>query len=281
MSQVAESNRYRVDVSPADAAWENAAPGWLKETRARARHRFEQLGFPSTADEEWKFTSVAAIEETKFAATPDERGALRRADLARFDLHEVAAHELVFVNGRFASELSTTARLHRGVRVESLAAALAGRSEVLETLLTRVAPFERRAFTALNTGLFVDGAFIHVPAGVTLDAPIHLLFVSTTDGAPVMVHPRVLAVVDANAHASIVESYVAPKGDRYLTNAVSEIVVGENASVDHYKVQRESLSGFHVAAMHVIGKRNARFQSHSLTFGGALVRNDIVAVLDG
>jgi len=268
-------------LATADAAWDTA-PSSLKDARDRARHRFEALGFPTTSDEEWRFTSVAPIAGTKFAPAVDRRSALRRADVAPFSLVDASAIELVFVNGLFSSELSSIPTVSRGLRVESLAAELAaGHSEILEKCLTRVAPFEQRAFTALNTGLFVDGAFIHVPAGDTVDAPIHLLFIATTDGRPAMVHPRVLVVVDQSAHASIVESYVSLNGDRYLTNAVTEVVVGENGSVDHYKFQRESLNGFHIASMHVITKRNARFQSHSLGFGGAIVRNDVGAVLDG
>jgi len=215
-------------LATADAAWDTA-PSSLKDARDRARHRFEALGFPTTSDEEWRFTSVAPIAGTKFAPAVDRRSALRRADVAPFSLVDASAIELVFVNGLFSSELSSIPTVSRGLRVESLAAELAaGHSEILEKCLTRVAPFEQRAFTALNTGLFVDGAFIHVPAGDTVDAPIHLLFIATTDGRPAMVHPRVLVVVDQSAHASIVESYVSLNGDRYLTNAVTEVVVGEN-----------------------------------------------------
>ena len=100
-----------------------------------------------------------------------------------------------------------------------------------------------------------------MPPGVILEAPIHVLFLSTAHGRPTVSHPRLLVVAGESGQASVVESYGGPKGDHYFTNAVTEIVVGENASVDHYKLQRESLQGYHIAAMHVIGRRNARFQS--------------------
>jgi Fe-S cluster assembly protein SufD len=129
--------------------------------------------------------------------------------------------------------------------------------------------------------LFVDGAFIHVPANVAIAAPIHVLFIATAEGRPTMAHPRVLLVVGESGQATVVESYVGPKADRYFTNAVTEVVVGENASIEHYKVQRESFGACHIGTMHVVGRRNARFQSHSLSFGGALVRNEVIAVLDG
>jgi len=133
----------------------------------------------------------------------------------------------------------------------------------------------------LNTALFADGAFLYVPPGDVVETPIHVMFVSTDEGRPTMAHPRVLAVIGENAKASVIESYVGPGDARYFTNAVTEIVVGENGSLDHYKIQRESLHAYHVATMQVLQKRNARFQSHSVSFGGSIVRNDIVAVLDG
>jgi Fe-S cluster assembly protein SufD len=200
-------------------------------------------------------------------------------DLVPFRLEGEASAELVFVNGRYAPSLSTAGALPDGIRAGSLAPALA--SDSVEPYLTRVAGFDRRAFTALNTSSFVDGAFIHVPANAVLERPIHVLFVSTADGRPTVAHPRVLLVVGKSAQVTIVESYVGPNADRYFTNAVTEVVVGENASVEHYKVQRESFDAYHIGTMHVVGTRNASFRSHSLSFGGALVRNEIIAMLDG
>ena len=282
MTQVANAlDRYLDELARADAAWPAGAPAWLKQTRADASGRFQSLGFPTTDDEEWRFTSVAPIAEARFALATDGRAALGSADLAPFRLTDLASTELVFVNGRYAADLSSVRPLPRGVRIESLASALATHAGEVEPYLTRVAAFERQPFTALNSALFADGAFVHVAATVALDAPIHVLFVSTADGAPTMAHPRVLVVGGESSQASIVESYVGPRGDRYFTNAVTEVVVSENASVDHYKLQHESLNAYHIGAMHVIGRRNARFQSHSVSFGGSLVRNDVIAVLDG
>ena len=269
------------ELARADAAWPAGAPAWLKRTREDASGRFQSLGFPTTDDEEWRFTSVAPIAEARFAVAINGRAALGSADLVPFRLTDLASAELVFVNGRYAADLSSVRPLPRGVRIESLASALATHAGEVEPYLTRVAAFERQPFTALNSALFADGAFVHVAATVALDAPIHVLFVSTADGAPTMAHPRVLVVAGEGSQASIVESYVGPRGDRYFTNAVTEVVVSENASVDHYKLQHESLNAYHIGAMHVTGRRNARFQSHSVSFGGALVRNDVNAVLDG
>jgi len=278
MTQVAESlNQYLAELDRADALH---GPAWLKRGRQQARDQFRSLGFPTQNDEEWRFTSVAPIAEGNFVPAVDGKASLSAADLASHRLSDLASVELVFVNGRYAPELSRVGPLSRGLRVENLASELTADARI-EAHLTRVAPFERQPFTALNTALFADGAYIYVPPGEVIDAPIHLLFVSSDEGRPTMTHPRVLVIVSENAQASIVESYVGPGGARYFTNAVTEIVVGENASLDHYKIQRESLPAYHVATMQVLQKRNARFQSHSVSFGGSIVRNDIVSVLDG
>jgi Fe-S cluster assembly protein SufD len=278
MTQVAESlDRYLAELDRGDSL---RAPAWLKRGRQLARDCFRATGFPTVNDEEWRFTNVAPIAEGNFVAATDGIASLRATDLALYRLTDLASAELVFVNGRYAPDLSRFGSLSRGLRVENLASELTTDSGI-ETHLTRVAPFERQPFTALNTALFADGAFLYIPPGDVIEAPIHVLFVSTDEGHPTMAHPRVLAIVGENARVSIVETYAGVHGGRYFTNAVTEVVVGENASVDHYKIQRESVHAYHVSTMQVVQKRDARFQSHSVSFGGSIVRNDIVALLDG
>jgi Fe-S cluster assembly protein SufD len=111
--------------------------------------------------------------------------------------------------------------------------------------------------------------------------PIHVEFVAQNGGPSMIAHPRVLIVLGASSQASIVETYAGPAGARYFTNTVAEIVLGENASLDHYKLQYESDEAYHVGAIHVRAERSARCTSHSISIGGVLVRNDVVAVLDG
>ena len=281
---------YIAEIERAGAARSGREPSWLTSAREEASERFRTLGFPSTNEEEWRFTSVAPIAKTGFTRPAELRSAIAPSSVTPFSLSTLASAELVFVNGRYAAGLSIIRTLPRGIRVETLASVLVSHPDQIEPYLTRVAGLGRQAFTALNTALFADGAFVHVPASVTLDAPIHVLFISTARGndVPTMSHPRVLVVAGESSHVSIIESYVgarddaSPRGDgAYFTNAVTEVIVGDNASVEHYKLQQETARASHIATMHVIGQRNARFQSHSLSFGGSFVRNDVIAVLDG
>jgi Fe-S cluster assembly protein SufD len=146
-----------------------------------------------------------------------------------------------------------------------------------------VAALNGHAFVALNTAFLTDGACVEIPARTVVQGVVHLMFLSAPAGGtrPAMAHPRVLIVAGDGSQASVVESYAGPGGGRYFTNTVTEVALGEHAVVDHYKLQFESEAAYHVGAVHLRAHRSATFASHSIALGGALVRNDIVAVLDG
>jgi Fe-S cluster assembly protein SufD len=181
------------------------------------------------------------------------------------------------VDGR--GEVPFEGDLPAGTLVLSLARALREHPGLIVSHLGRYAKFDEHAFTALNTAFFHDGAFIYVPKGVVVEKPIHLLYVSAPHARPQAVHPRNLIVAGENSQITIVESYLGRDGDTYFTNAVTEVVAGPNAVIDHYKVQREGDAAFHVATLQVHQERASNFRSHSIALGGALVRNDVNAVL--
>jgi Fe-S cluster assembly protein SufD len=134
---------------------------------------------------------------------------------------------------------------------------------------------------ALNTALIQDGAFIHIGRGAVLEKPIHLIFVSTVASQPIASHPRVLMLADENCEAPIVETYAGHGGGPYLTNVVSELIVADNARIDHCRVQQETAEAFHIAAMHVDVGRGAAFVSQAATIGGKLTRNDLHVHMNG
>jgi Fe-S cluster assembly protein SufD len=253
-------------------------PRWLDDLRSRGAARFAALGIPTVRDEEWRFTNVAALNAIEFAPAGPISGAAER-------LHGFAYTDapvrLVIVNGRFDTTLSRTKGLPQGVQAGSLASAMKDHADVVQRYFGQLADFTSRSFAALNTAFVQDGAFVHLPDGAVVDTPIHIIFVSGADGSTVMAHPRTLIVAGANAQAKVVESYIGAPGETYFTNAVSEVFVGDNAGVDHYKVQRESLDAFHIASLHAHTSRSSRFSSHSFALGGKFVRNDALAILDG
>jgi Fe-S cluster assembly protein SufD len=255
----------------------NTADGFAR-LRDEAWRQFVAMGFPTTQQEEWRFTSVAPIADGGFVLAEPPESPVPAIDIDPFRLTDAGA-ELVFVEGHYAASLSRSTVLPRDAQVESLAA----NREGLRLHLAGAASFEGRPFVALNAAFLDDGAWIDVPAGSVLEQPLHLLFVAGggAGGRPFMTHPRVVVILGENSQASVVETFVGCDGARYFTNVVTEIVVGENAGLEHYTLQYEGNQGHHVGAIHVRAERHARYASHSISLGGALVRNDLVAVLDG
>ncbi len=182
-----------------------AGPAWLDARRRQAIDRFAALGFPTTRDEEYRFTNVAAIASTVF-----ERAETERIDASAIRDHlygaETAA-ELVFVNGRFAEALSSLDRVPRGAMVTSLAHALRTSPGELESL-AEVASTDTSAFTALNTALFEDGAVIRLGRNVVVEQPINLVFVTTGGAAPRVSYPRVLVIAGEQSECRVIESHV-------------------------------------------------------------------------
>jgi Fe-S cluster assembly protein SufD len=192
---------------------------------------------------------------------------------------------LVFVNGRFAPELSTPAdRMPEGVRVAPLSAALAGAAaldDLLDRHLTRVADWQEQTFTALNTALMTDGAVVHVAKEMVVDTPIHLLFVSDANAARGATHPRTLLVAERHSKATVVESHVGLGDAPYLTNAVTEAVVDDGATLHHYRLQRESRRAFHVGTVDVRQGKDSHFVNFTFTVGAALSRSNVYTLLGG
>jgi Fe-S cluster assembly protein SufD len=257
------------------------AAKWVAKTRQHAIERFAELGFPTTRNEDWHFTSVAPITEAEFQVTEAPGGEVKTGDLEPFQFGEKAWPTLVFVNGRFSEHLSTFSTLPAGVRVMELGRAWRDAPDLLEKHMTKVVGYENAAFTALNTAFMYDGAVVHIAANARIEAPLHLLFVSDAYAAKTVTHPRTLIIADHHASATIIESYVSLGDARYFTNAVCEVVVGEGAQLRHYRVQRESERAFHVGTTQVRQARGSLYKSFSFATGGRLSRINIYTKLDG
>ena len=247
-------------------------PAWLTALRQQGGERFAELGLPRSKDEEWRFTPISPIATATFGTPPEATVSLDA--LAPFMFGHAEWPRLVFVNGRYNAELSSLG-LDTGVRATSLAEALRT-NPGLEQHLGRHVALDATPFVAWNTGQIADGAFVHVSARADLAHPVHLLYVTAPGTAESAVYPRNLVVVEREARASIIESYVtlAPS-ERYLTNVVTEVVVGENAWVEHTRIQRESEQAFHIGLTHVAQARDSHYRNFSFAMGGAIARHDL------
>jgi Fe-S cluster assembly protein SufD len=260
-------------------------PAWCREARERAIARFAELGFPTTRDEDWRFTNLAPLARTPFRSASADGAQVTAAALAPFALQGGDGPRLVFVDGRFAPGLSRPGHLPGGVVVEPLARAFDRRGDLLEAHLARYAdpdaqPFTA-AFTALNTALFEDGALVWVPKGVAVEAPVHLLFVATPAADGSATHPRTLVVAEPSSEVTVVEHYAALGDGVYFSNAVTEVVAGANAVVRHLLLEEESLRAYNVSTLRVQQGRDSQVASHTVLLGGALVRNNVHPVLAG
>jgi len=270
-----------------ESATASPASQWTAPLREAAMARFAELGFPTSSDEDWRKTSVAAIARTEFALPA---GALTPAETARAGAAMEGpgsapgdAFRLVLVDGRLSPDLSRTAGLPTGVVLCGLDEALARHRQMVEPHLARIVPFAQRPFAALNTAFMGGGSLLWIPDGVELPAPLHLIHVTQRTGAPAMFHPRHIILAGRGSRARVVESYMAHQAvtTGHLVNAVTEILLEEGASLDHLKLQRESLSAYHVATTRVRQQRSSRYTSHVFSLGAALSRNDLDVELAG
>jgi Fe-S cluster assembly protein SufD len=214
--------------------------------REEAAERFAQLGWPTPRIEEWRYTNLAPVQKVAWRADEEAQTVDSPASLA-----EKAVQELVFVNGRGTTPAAP--------------------------LETTIADWERNAMVALNTANMQDGARIEIPAGKVVDGFLHLLFIGKGDG--IWSHPRNIITVGANAQVSIIETYVG--SGSYFTNAVTEILAGEGAVVDHYRIECESLDAFHVGNVFIRQERGASVTSRSIVIGASIARSETHVALAG
>lgn len=257
-------------------------PQWLLPMRKAGIASFADQGFPTLHDEDWRFTNVMPITKLNFqAASPIEvNGAASRA-VAESVFAGLNSYRLVFVNGFYSAKLSSLKPVGDGVRIENLSTALAADSALIERHLGRYARTAKNSFAALNQAFFSDGAFIFVPDGVELAEPVQLVYISSAKTAGEVIQPRNLIVAGRNSRLVVVESYLSTGNVPYFTNAVTELVAGDNASVEHVKVQDEAVDAFHVATIAGEFGRTSNVKVHSFALGAKISRNNIRTLLAG
>src|SRR6185503_13581486 len=237
--------RYREQFQRANGNGARSTP-WLTDLKKQAMSRFVQLGFPSTHEEDWRFTSVQSIAESPFESSPSLSGGPSSNDLDRLLGGATEAARLVFVDGRWSAALSRTEGVPSGVRFESLSSSLTRTPEFVQQHLARYARYEESAFVALSTAFLSDGALVHFSPRIELDQPLQIVVVAS-DTDHLVNYPRSLVIVERGARAIVQELYVSGTDAKSFTNAVTELVTGEGARLDHCRVQMEGESSYHVA----------------------------------
>jgi Fe-S cluster assembly protein SufD len=256
-------------------------PDWLEPVRRAAMDRFTATGFPTSRDEEWRFTPISPIAQAAWNHAP-RASRLTRDDLQAFAFGHPEWITLVFVNGIYRQELSSRHQRFEGISAGSLSDALHRDGAVLESHLTRYAGTEASTFTALSTALIREGSLVHVAPHAQPSRPVHLVFVATEEAAGSAIHPRNLIVVERGAKASVIESYVSlAPNTTYWTNTVTEVAVAAGAWLEHTRIQREGERAYHIGATHVNQQRDSHYRSFTMAMGGALARHNLHARLSG
>ncbi len=255
-----------------------AGDAWADGLRAEGIAAFRALGVPDRRTEAWKYTDVRKLAALDYAPAPVHSNGVSQGLTS--EIEAAVGPRLVFVNGHFRADLSSTDGLPDGATVESTATLLAGGDALLTEHLGRVTEASGHPFLGLNTALMQDGVVVHLAPGVVVEQPIRVVFLTDleTDAAAIA-HPRNLVVAEDNSQATLVEIHRGVDGASYFTNAVTEVSVGAGARLHHYKLQDEGDAALHLANLQVRLGRDATYDNFILSLGARLARNDIGATL--
>ena len=263
-------------------AFENSLNGSRNQSfhavRTQALSRFADLGFPTQREENWKYTNLAAILQQKFRQDPG-RGKDVAIDTARFTFDGLRDNLVVFINGKYKPELSSIRIGDGQVILEPIETSFLKHADLVQQHLGQYARFESESFTALNTAFTDDGTFLYLPDDTELSEPLHILHLTDASAEPLVSYPRSLFVVGKNSSVDIVESYHGVGDGVYFNNAVVEIVLRENACVEHTKIQEESTRSFHISNTQVHQESNSRFTAVNIDLGCRIVRNNMNVML--
>jgi Fe-S cluster assembly protein SufD len=278
-STITSTDRYLAEFESLERGADRA-PAWLAALRHEAMARFAGRGFPTTQDEDWRYTNLGPLAATPFrvAGTVAPR-ALPDEIVNRSAIGPSTWPRLVFVDGRFAPEHSSRHHLPGGARLLSLAEAMTSDGELVERHLARHARWDADVFAALSTAFVQDGAFLHVPAETAIATPIELVLLTTVPG--VLAQPRILVVAGPHSRFTVVERYVGLTDDTCFVNTVTELAVGPGASVNHYVLQEQGASTFHMATIHAALERDSAFSTCEVTFGARLARTTLTVRFGG
>jgi Fe-S cluster assembly protein SufD len=260
-------------------------PPSLQGLREESIRKFEAVGFPTHKSEEFKYTSLRALQETPLK--PAYGAIVAKNDWRKTPIGRLEAANLVFVNGEYTPELSDVQGLPEGVILMPLQEALEVDQDLVMKHLAQIATLEGRLgttnderFVWLNNAYLGEGVFLYVPKGVVVETPIHLVFISKADHGAFAAFPRVLIVAEENAQVKVVETYQGMEGT-YFNCALTELWLGKHANVEHTRNQFESPTAFHIATMHAYQESGSTWTSTSCQFGGAIGRLDVNAFVNG
>ena len=246
----------------------------LHDIRTAAIKNFENKGFPTKKEEAWKYTSLNAILKNDFSVFPNTENTIEYRDVKKYFLHEIDSYKVVFVDGVFSSNLSSTT--HDGIDVCLMSSALnkPKYKMVIDTYFNQIASKDE-SLTSLNTAFANEGAYINIPKSKVADKPIEIMYFSTGSEKALLVQPRNLVIVGENSHVQIIERHQCLNDNAVLTNSVTEIFAAKRAIVDYYKIQNDAAEANLIDNTYVKKKQESHVSVQTFSFGGNLTRNNL------
>lgn len=246
---------------------------WMIRSREAARQVIAELPTLNRKHEDWRYTSIEDLLDVQFAL-PTEQVNLQKQEIESCLLPGLDAHRVVIVNGKYIPQYSNFTELPEGVSLDSLRVALMSDSSVFSTWFGQIAKHNKDVFTALNSALTNDGVLINIADDVILDRPIELIYINQAQHQPILIQPRNLVVLNNRSKVTLVERFVGQGNQCYLHNNVTEISVGANALLDHYRIQNENQNAYHVSHLYLSQQERSHYHGATITFGNALVRTE-------
>lgn len=268
---------YISEFRKSEQSMNGEAASAIHQLRRQAIARFDEIGFPTIKNEDWKYTNVKKVFDLEFTAGTSAGVTKKEADA----LHIKGLNEniIVLVNGVFSEKLSFIKKQNSGIIIENLSSVLKNNPEVVLEHIGRYASIDN-GFTALNTAFTKEGAVVIIPDNAEVKGHIHILNITGEAGKHILTQPRNLIITGRNTKVNIIESYHSLSSEENLVNAVSEVVIGENSFVEIYRLQQENAGSFHINRTQAVQAKNSTFTHYSVTLGGGLVRNDTNVLLN-
>lgn len=246
---------------------------YVHSIRSKAIKKFESEGFPTKKLESWKYTSLKRTLKYDYKLFPSQKDIIDFKDIQDYLINDIESYKIVFVNGKYSSNLSETT--HEGMDICILSSALTQSKYdlIIENYFDRIS--KKDGITSLNTAFSHEGAYIHIPKNIQVDKPIQILHFSTGENESLMFQPRNLIVVDENSQVEIIERYQSITNNNVLVNSVSEIYVNKKSNVKHYKIQNDKKSSSLIDNTFVSQEHSSSYNLHTFSFGGDLTRNNL------
>ena len=246
---------------------------YVHSIRSKAIKKFESEGFPTKKLESWKYTSLKRALKYDYKLFSSQKDIIDFKDIQDYLINDIESYKIVFVNGKYYSNLSETT--HEGMDICILSSALTQSKYdlIIENYFDKIS--KKDGITSLNTAFSHEGAYIHIPKNIQVDKPIQILHFSTGENESLMFQPRNLIVVDENSQVEIIERYQSITNNNVLVNSVSEIYVNKKSNVKHYKIQNDKKSSSLIDNTFVSQEHSSSYNLHTFSFGGDLTRNNL------